>query len=175
MSQPHIALKSLQMFKGFSDPEFDSLISKFTTQTIETGIQICKDGAAGDSLFLLSEGEIRISKEVSGKTEEELARIKAPGTFGMVSLIDGGERSATCTSLSNSTILVLTKAIYDSLLSGNDIAAGKLLFNITQTMSEQLRMANHKIQELYSRPLETIERLKGAYKAILSGLEEAGR
>jgi CRP-like cAMP-binding protein len=175
MSQPHGQLATLQMFKGFSAPEFASLISKFTTQTIETGMQICKDGAAGDSLFLLSEGEVRISKEVSGKTEEELARIKAPGTFGMVSLIDGGERSATCTTLVNSTILVLTKNTYDALLAANDIAAGKLLFNLTQTMSEQLRMANQKIQELYSHPLETIERLKGAYKAILSGLEEAGR
>jgi CRP-like cAMP-binding protein len=163
------------MFKGFTDEEFSSLIRQFTTQSLEAGAQICKEGASGDSLFLLAEGEVRISKEVSGKTEEELAIIKAPSTFGMVSLIDGGERSATCTALSPVTVRVLTKSTYDALLLAHDKAANKLLFNLTQTMSEQLRMANHKIQELYSRPLETIERLKGAYKTILSGLEEAGR
>ena len=175
MTEPRPLLKTLQMFKGFSEEEFRSLVSKFSGKAYAVGETICKDGAEGDSLFLLNEGEVKISKEVSGKTEEELARIKAPSTFGMVSLIDGGVRSATCTALTAVTVLIMTKSSYDALLNAHDKAANKLLFNLTQTMSEQLRMANHKIQELYSRPLETIETLKGAYKAILSGLEEAGR
>ncbi|MFH1729449.1 MAG: cyclic nucleotide-binding domain-containing protein [Pseudomonadota bacterium] len=171
MSEALSRLRKLDIFNNLDDKEFNFIISKLNRRVLKKDTIICDEGDSGDDMFLLFEGNIKISKTVAGKYEETLAEIEAPSVFGMVSLVDGSERSAKCLATTDVTLLTLKKTDFDIMLAKSDVVANKVLFNITKSMSSQLRMANQKLADLYSNPLDTIEKLKNAYKSILKNLE----
>jgi CRP/FNR family cyclic AMP-dependent transcriptional regulator len=83
---------------------------------------IAREGERGIGLFLILEGECRIS--IGGKTKAKLG----PGDFfGEVALLDGGPRTATVTAMTPVKLLGITGWVFRGLLMEHPAIALKTL------------------------------------------------
>jgi CRP/FNR family cyclic AMP-dependent transcriptional regulator len=109
------------------------------------GASVFAEGTAGDKLFVILSGAVRISRQVPGMGEEALAILKAGDYFGEMALIDDFPRSADAIAHENCKLLVLTKeSVADLLFVDRDLAYD-LLWSFVRTLSARLRETNDKM------------------------------
>ncbi len=77
---------------------------------------IFKDGDTGQSMFILIEGKVEISK-ILGDHKTPLAVLGNGSIFGEMAIIDREPRSATAMTLANSTLLEISRDMFEDRIS----------------------------------------------------------
>ena len=80
------------------------------------GEPIVRHGEAGDSMFVVMSGRVRVVLEPSG---QEVATIAAGGFFGEMSMLTGEPRTATVKAAGDASVLEISAAEFRSLALGN--------------------------------------------------------
>jgi CRP-like cAMP-binding protein len=138
-------LARVPFFDGLSR-EALSLIAMVTAEeTHATGTRIFQYGDPGDKLFVILEGKVRISREVSGLGEEALAVLGAGEVFGEMALLDESPRSADARAHERCRLLVIAKDNFDDLLFLHKDLAFEVLWSCVRTLSARLRETNDKL------------------------------
>ena len=88
------ALAKIHLFDGIAERGLARIAAIAQEESYKMGQVIFKEGETGGSLYLILEGKVRISREVSGMGEEALAVLKEGDAFGEMALIDAVPRSA---------------------------------------------------------------------------------
>jgi CRP/FNR family transcriptional regulator, cyclic AMP receptor protein len=83
---------------------------------------VAREGERGIGLFLIDEGECRVS--IGGKTK---ARLGPGDFFGEVALLDGGPRTATVTAATDVKLVGITGWVFRGLLMEHPTIALKTL------------------------------------------------
>ena len=86
-------LKQAEVFADLDDEELAAVAEICAEQTFQSAKTIFKEGEPGNRLFIIAEGEVRISRNVPGSGEEALTVLKVGACFGEMSLFDRSERS----------------------------------------------------------------------------------
>src|SRR5688572_2497779 len=94
MSDVSDALAKIDLFHELHPEGVERLAGICAEESYRVGDVIFKEGDVGDKLYLILEGRVRISREVSGMGEEALAILGPGAAFGEMSLIDDFPRSA---------------------------------------------------------------------------------
>jgi CRP-like cAMP-binding protein len=118
------------------------------TSTIEFkgGNHIFKEGDAGDALYLVLSGEVRISKNIHGVGEEALAFLKDGSYFGEMSLVgDESVRSASAIAGSTTLLAKLERKDFIELLDREKEIAVEILWSFVNTLSSRLRESNDRV------------------------------
>ncbi len=145
MTDREAQLARVPFFAGLT-PEALKIVAKATTEESHaTGTKIFQYGDAGDKLFILLEGRVRISREVAGMGEEALAVLGPGEVFGEMSLIDDAPRSADARVHERCRMLVMTKEDFDDLLFLHKDLAYEVLWNCVRILSLRLRETNEKL------------------------------
>ena len=76
------------------------------------GESVVRQGAAGDSMFVVLKGRVRVVLEPSG---QEVAMIPAGGFFGEMSMLTGDPRSATVKAVDDVTVLEISASQFRGL------------------------------------------------------------
>jgi CRP/FNR family cyclic AMP-dependent transcriptional regulator len=116
----------------------------------KAGEVIFREGDAGETMFIIQEGEVRIHKRVRDK-ETTLAVLKDGEFFGEMAIIDKEPRSAGATALTDSKLIVLSDEIFESQIKNNP----KIIMAIVRKMSERLRNADRQIKALLMRDVHS--------------------
>ncbi|NNE92889.1 MAG: cyclic nucleotide-binding domain-containing protein [Verrucomicrobiales bacterium] len=96
------------------------------------------DGDSGEHLYMVLDGQVRISKKGRGGKQETLS-IQGPGDFfGEMAILDGNERSARATAASDVVLGKIDKEGLDQFLSHSSVTARQF----ARLVTEQLRSAN---------------------------------
>jgi CRP/FNR family transcriptional regulator, cyclic AMP receptor protein len=103
------------------------------------------EGDRGDKFYLILEGAVRISRNVSGMGEEALAILKAGDSFGEMSLIDDAPRSADAKVHEACKLFCIRKEDLEDLLFVDRDLAYELLWNLVRLLSARLRETNDKM------------------------------
>ena len=148
--QYHSYLRSLPLFKGFSEPEMDVLMGVCRAQDLQPGEAVFKEGQVGNACYIAVEGEIRVSIG-SGPREQVLAKLPAGSLFGQVALIDGGRRSATCSAEGPATVLGIDRNEFDMMFRSGSTFAFKFVDVLTRILGGQLRNANNRLVDVASK------------------------
>lgn len=107
---------------------------------------IFEEHEPGDSLYLIGEGSVKISKKGRAGQQETLAYLMAEDFFGEMALIDTGERSAQAAAVDDVLVGRLDRQGWNSLLR---VAPHQVLSNFTKTVTARLRQNNqHFINEM---------------------------
>src|SRR5204862_3687738 len=114
-------------------------------ESFPTGALIFAEGAAGDKVYLIMEGKVRISRTVPGMGEEALAVLKAGDYFGEMALIDDFPRSADAYAHENCRVIVIGKEKLQDLLFVDRDLAYDILWTFVRTLSGRLRQTNDKM------------------------------
>lgn len=84
-------------------------------------------GDAGNSLFVLAEGLVKVTVRSAAGDEMVLVTLSPPSTFGEISLIDGRPRSASVDVVQPARVLILGEAEWNVLLTDSPAFATAVL------------------------------------------------
>lgn len=139
-------LKQAAVFQDLDDGELARVAEVCHEQKFAAGQSIFKEGEPGNRLFIISDGEVRISRTIPGSGEEALAVLKPGACFGEMSIFDRSERSTD--AIANTTCLLLTIARpdFELLLDFNRDIAYKVLWSVVRLLSARLRVTNDNLR-----------------------------
>ena len=98
-------LGRIDLFAGLDDVECARLAEACPEHLFGAGERIVRQGAAGQSMFVVLDGSVHVTLEPSG---QEVAVIDADGFFGEMSMLTGEPRTATVTAAGDAVLLEIT-------------------------------------------------------------------
>lgn len=136
------------------------------------GEVICAQGAADDAIFYIEEGWVKISIVSPGGKEAVLALRGADNFFGMRSLIDGHRRAAAATTLTNCSLVRITRAATIQLLRTEpDFAEMFATYLALQMQRDEESLTDHLMHRSERRLARALLRLAaetGSDNAVIS-------
>jgi small-conductance mechanosensitive channel/CRP-like cAMP-binding protein len=118
-------LRSVELLASLDDAALERLAARMRHLDFTAGEPIVRQGEAGDSLYIVHEGEVGVRVQVDGSTAE--VATLAPGQiFGEMALLTGEPRSASCTARTEVSCYVIDRAAFESLLAQSPEIAQRL-------------------------------------------------
>ena len=139
-------LRQVAIFKDLDDGELARVAEVCRNQTFQSGEYIFREGEPGNRLYLIVEGEVRISRTIPGSGEEALAILKPGALFGEMSVIDRSERSTDAISNGGTKVLTIARSDFELLLDFNRELAYKVLWSCVRVLSMRLRSTNDSLR-----------------------------
>jgi CRP-like cAMP-binding protein len=147
-------LKSVRLFREIAEADRMALAQRLREQTLKKGQALFREGDAGEEMFLVRSGAIIVSKAVTGRVEQVLARMGPGDFFGEMSLLDHAPRSATIQADSDTMLLVLDSANLIHLVEVNPRAAVAFFHALVQVFVQRLRDTGDLVAEVTRWGLE---------------------
>ena len=141
-------LRNLQIFGGLSNDELERVAELCEQKTYVSGEQIFREGEPGNRLFIVAEGEVRISRQIPGAGEEALAVLKAGAMFGEMAVFDRSERSTDAISHGGTRVITISRAEFEMLLDFHRDLAYKVLWSVVRVLSGRLRATNDSLRSV---------------------------
>jgi CRP-like cAMP-binding protein len=138
-------LQEIFLFKNLADRVLALVAALAQTEKFPKGAKIFSEGEEGDKLYLILDGEVRISKNLAGIGEEALAVLQEGDYFGEMSLIDDAPRSADAYAEKTCTLSVISRHDFEDLMRRNKDLAYELMWGLIRTLSARLRETNAKM------------------------------
>ena len=138
-------LSKIELFAGLKPQAFELIAKVATEESHALGTKIFQHGDAGDKLYLILEGKVRISREVPGMGEEALAVLGPGQIFGEMALLDESSRSADARVHDRCRVLAIPKDGFDDLLFLHKDLAYEVLWNVVRLLAARLRETNDKL------------------------------
>jgi CRP-like cAMP-binding protein len=138
-------LGRIQLFTGLAPQYLKCIADIGVEESHKVGQSVFAEGDRGDKFYLILEGAVRISRNVSGMGEEALAILKAGDSFGEMSLIDDAPRSADAKVHESCKLFCIRKEDLEDLLFVDRDLAYELLWNLVRLLSARLRETNDKM------------------------------
>ena len=139
-------IKQSAIFADLDDDELNHVAEICKTQEFKFGQSIFKEGDKGNRLYIISEGEVRISRQVPGSGEEALAVLKKGACFGEMAVLDRSERSTDAIANTDCTLLTITRSDFELLLDFNRELGYKVLWSVVRLLCERLRITNDNLR-----------------------------
>ena len=133
--------------KGLSSKELRLLATFSNEEFFKAGQTIFQEGQKGDRLYIILDGEVRISKYIPGVGEEALAILEKGDFFGEMALIDNEPRSADAKAHKDVTVLPIESKLLTEMLSRDVESSYQFLFILCKILSRRLREINLKIYQ----------------------------
>jgi CRP/FNR family transcriptional regulator len=142
---PEAALQEIPLFAGLDKKSIRRLSRLIRVHHTPKGSLIFKKRAAGEHLFIVRAGRIKIfaEMEISGRTKS-FAHLQPGDFFGEMSLLDQKGRSLSAQAMTDAELLTLSRKEFQNLL------AREKTFNykIMKALVARLRHANEEIESL---------------------------
>lgn len=133
--------------KGLSSKELRLLAAFSSEQMFKGGQTIFMEGEKGDKLYIILDGQVRISKYIPGVGEEALAILERGDFFGEMALIDRANRSADAKAHTDVTVLPIESKLLTDILSKDVDSSYQFLYILCKILSRRLREINLKVYQ----------------------------
>ena len=151
-------LKEFEIFEDLSDEQLEAVSEVLKEEVVPEGTEIIRESEKGDTLYLLLEGSVEISRSITlklsrhdyGRREKLLSRMTANERvfFGETGLLGDSDRMATVVATTRCQLLVLDRAGFEMLSERDPVLGYKVMRKICKTLVERLRGANEDILKL---------------------------
>jgi CRP-like cAMP-binding protein len=109
------ALSQTPLLSGLLPEELEVLVEKLALVQLEAGQILFREGDDGDSLYIVSEGEVAVISE--GPPRTELSRLLSGSFFGEIALITEQPRSATIAAVRRTELLAIDRDVVRDLVA----------------------------------------------------------
>ena len=138
-------LSKIHLFEGI-EPKGVALLADIAVEESHRLTEVIfREGEGGGALYLILEGKVRISREVSGMGEEALAVLGPGDAFGEMSLMDDAPRSADAKVHEACRLMKISRDALEDLLFLHKDLAYEILMNFVKILSGRLRETNDKM------------------------------
>ena len=111
-------------------------------QTFQAGDTIFKEGEEGNMAYIVQSGEVEIYTTTDDGTAMVLGTVGQGGIFGEMALVDSKPRMASARASKGSTIIFVTKAMFEQKLSKADPFIKGLLNILVENIRTITKQAN---------------------------------
>ncbi len=137
-------LKNIPMFADLRDEILEKIFSLMQKRLYKRNNMILMEEDAGDTLFILNQGSVKITR-LSDDGREVILSILGDGDFfGEMSIFDGESRSANVIALEDSEVFVLKRGDFLDLLEKHP----KIAIALLQELAIRLRRSDQQIEGL---------------------------
>ena len=161
------SLRTIPLFAVVDDEALAALADLLIERRIPKHQTIVEEGLAGDYMYVIRDGQVKVTK-LSGDGREKILELLGPGDFfGEMSLLDNAERSASVKSLTETRILALSRNDFLKELRRNP----DLAMAVIQELTRRVRQMDEQASSL------SFQRVKERTRGLLLRLaqEESGR
>ncbi|HEX4457130.1 MAG TPA: DUF1003 domain-containing protein [Polyangia bacterium] len=146
-------LKDIPLFAPMDDTERAALASYLDEVTFKPGQQLFHERDQGGICYVLRSGRIELSI-IDESNERLILDVLEPGELcGELSLLDGGNRSATAVALTEVEALVLERAEFIDFLQHQRDAA----LDVMAALAKRIRRSDKLLRQRVQDPNELIE------------------
>jgi small-conductance mechanosensitive channel/CRP-like cAMP-binding protein len=108
-------LRDEPLFSCLSEEQLNQLVTRARLSTFGRGERVIREGAEGDSMFVLLRGAAEVSISKNGSSIP-VATLKAPDCFGEMSLLTGERRTATVRAETDCQVMEIGKPVMAEVL-----------------------------------------------------------
>ena len=131
-------VRNASLFNGLDDESTSALVKIMKPRSLRRGTALFHEGDAGDELYIVSTGKLKIGRE-SPDGRENLLSVVGPGEIiGELTLFDPGKRSTTATAVSQTELLSLK---HDDLMAWLE-ERPQAAMNLLRALAQRLRRTN---------------------------------
>jgi CRP/FNR family transcriptional regulator, cyclic AMP receptor protein len=149
-------LKKIFIFQDLQDEELQQVLNLAQPCSFSEKAVIIKEGDSGDSMYVMCEGEVEITKRLTMALDQDLPkekrmiRLKAKDgvSFGEMALLENDTRSATVTVLSDCRLLELKRDDFLGYIWEHSVTGCKILLRLAQLLSGHLRKTDQDVVKL---------------------------
>jgi uncharacterized membrane protein len=175
-------LRQVPLFESLDDDAAKQLCDLLETLDCEKQKVLFRAGEAGDAMYIIERGKVRISVDARDGRELTLTELGRGDFFGEMALLDGQPRSANATASEESRLAVLSRQHFLSfIMRGNPNVALEMmtaLANRLRHTDELLRHSatrNVNVEEaarltFADRAADILAEFGGSWKFILSAV-----
>ena len=147
------ALRSVPLFASLDDADASALRSLLELEVRPAGSVLFRKGEAGDAMYLIEGGRVRIHIRDEDGDEVTLAELSGGDFFGEMAILDGKPRSASATVTEEARLAVLSREHFHAYVRRNpDLALGML-----GAITERLRHTDEMLRQRVTRNLNEVE------------------
>jgi len=139
-------LKQAAIFADLDEGELQRVAEVCREEKFQGAETVFKEGEPGNRLYIIVEGEVRISRNIPGSGEEALAVLKKGSVFGEMAILDRSERSTDAIANADSLLLTISRSDFELLMDFNRDIAYKVLWAIVRLLSSRLRTTNDNLR-----------------------------
>jgi len=110
-------LHTVPLFSGLEIQSLSMLTPLFEEEFYPTNTKILREGEFGDSMYIIVNGQVSVTKYSEGINKEVfITNLQSGSYFGEVALIDNQPRSANINTTEETTVLRLKKSVFEKML-----------------------------------------------------------
>lgn len=132
-------LQRVSIFTGLDDAALEMLSTRLDKSDVGQGAIILREGEAGNRLFLIGAGKVRVCKNLGRPDEVELAILESGSFFGEMCILETLPRTASVQAVSDATLFALSAVSLYHLYELMPKQYGLLVLNIARDLSRRLR------------------------------------
>jgi len=154
------SLESCELFKGLTPSTMDALRGIVEERVISRGAVIFEEGAPGDGIFVVEDGEVEISASLDGGPLRTVSCLRPGEAFGEMAFIENKPRSATARASQSTRLSFLPSANLSAMLEQHPSLATALLRQISHRLRD---FTQHYVREtLQTERLALVGRFTGS-------------
>jgi CRP/FNR family transcriptional regulator, cyclic AMP receptor protein len=141
-----IPWEKIPIFAGLTPEALELLTQKAKSSIAAAGDFVVREGEAGNRMFIIRSGSVRVWKSKGDASQVEIARLSSGDFFGEMCILETLPRAATIEALEESGLCALSSmAFYDFYRAMPD-QYSILVLNIARDLSRRLR----RLDQIYA-------------------------
>lgn len=152
-------LTRYEIFAGLNPEQIKVFCECLEVNNYDDGDTIIQEGAVGDSILILIEGEVEITQALTLRTitsgidtrEKSILRLSAEKHpfFGEMSLFSNDDRrTATVKALGACKVGRISKEDFFRICNDNPVIGNRVMQNIARVLCQRLKQANQNVLKL---------------------------
>ena len=150
LQEKPLELREIDVFLGRKESTLAALESCMDKRSYKAGERIFARGDAGDEMFLIRRGAVRILLPISDTQGHHLATFGRSDFFGEMAFLDPAPRSADAVAFTDTDLFVLSRKRFDTLAEEHKKLAIGLVLGVARVLAIRLRYANAEIRALHA-------------------------
>jgi CRP/FNR family cyclic AMP-dependent transcriptional regulator len=134
-------LAGITLFDKFTPEQLEYVASHARQRTYRADEAIVHQDDPGENFYIILHGTVKISSTLPDGNEVFLALLATGDTFGELSLIDSGYRSADVITQESTTLISLDRGTFDDMID----RLPQFARNLMKILARRLRLANVRI------------------------------
>ncbi len=149
MSEPNAVeiLKKIYVFSDLNEKQLEKIASLLKPVKAKEGKTIIKENTKGDDIFIVLEGQVRISRFINGK-EEAITFLNPGDMFGEMAILGNLERSATVIAHTNVIMFKLKGKDFIDLIDKEIEIGFKVYKKMAKTLAKRLKELDKRYHDI---------------------------
>jgi diguanylate cyclase len=162
-------LKKVPLFSTLKESGMDVVAGNSGFYSFAKGEAIFREGSYGEGLYVVSEGEVLITRRTANNETINIAQFIRGESFGEMDLLEGRVMPASATAESDAVLLIFPArgTRFQEVLAAHPELSAQILHELLATIAGRIRTTNRLISE----KSQWVQDLKGQlYNDKLTGL-----